>query len=822
MYTTPQIAEIIHATVSGDVPEAEVRILLTDSRQLTEPHHTLFIALVTERNDAHQYIYSLIQKGVKTFVVNFIPTNCQGIDGICFLEVKNTRQALQTLATYHRQQFHIPVIGITGSNGKTIVKEWLYQLLKTEYSIVRSPKSFNSQIGVPLSVWQIAKQHTLGIFEAGISEPGEMPILKDIIRPTIGILTSLGTAHDEGFSDATQKLKEKLSLFADSETVIVNALSFPENYTSLLSGDKWFIISGSAHATLHIRHTDREASSTTILARYQDKDLQLQVPFTDQASVDNAITCWAVLLKLGVPEAEIQKRIQKLQSVEMRLELKLGNNNNILINDFYNSDINALEIALHHLKQQHRGGQKIVILSDIEQSGKLSWELYTHVAKLLGQFHIDVFVGIGKEIVSQRKLFPTHSHFYTTTREFLEDTKKNPELQFQNAIVLLKGARSFGFEAISKQFQQKSHDTVLEINLNHLVHNINFYRSQLEKQTRLMCMVKATGYGSGSTEIAFTLQHHHVEYLAVAYADEGVELRKAGIHLPVMVMSPEESSYDDMIAYQLEPELFSFKVIREFSQALQGKAITEPYPVHIKLDTGMHRLGFEEAQLDELCDILQKENTLQVKSIFSHLVGSDSKEFDDFSAQQIALFEKMSARIEASIGYTSIKHICNSGAITRFKQAHYNMVRLGIGMYGVGFNDLEKQQLKNISSLKTRISQIRQLKKGETVGYNRKGLAHEDLVIATIPIGYADGLSRRTGNGHFSVYVRGTACKTIGNICMDMCMIDVTGINCEEGDEVIVFETNEQLMQLSAAMDTIPYEVLTNISTRVKRVYVQE
>ena len=822
MYKSQDIAAIISADIKGDVTDHEYGVLLTDSRQLTEPANTLFVALVTERNDAHQYIYALIQKGVKLFVVNYIPENCVGIDGICFLITANTKTALQTLAAYHRAQYPIPVIGITGSNGKTIVKEWLYQLLKTEYSIVRSPKSFNSQIGVPLSVWQLNAQHTLGIFEAGISEVGEMGVLKNIINPTIGILTSLGSAHDEGFENITQKLKEKLSLFSDSEVVIVNALSLDETHIHLLPSDRWFLISRAANATLQILHTELTGNKTKVTARYKATDISITVPFTDSASVDNAITCWATLLHLNITPAEIEKRMQVLQSVGMRLELKLGINNCVLINDFYNSDINALEIALHHLKQQHRGGQKIVILSDIEQSGKLSWELYTHVAKLLSQFHIDVFVGIGKEISSQRKLFTGHSYFFENTQAFIKEAKVNTELQFTNSIVLLKGARSFGFEAISKQLQQKSHDTVLEINLNHLIHNINFYRSQLEKDTKLMCMVKATGYGSGSTEIAFTLQHHHVDYLAVAYADEGVELRKAGIHLPVMVMSPEESSYDDMIHYKLEPELFSFKVIHEFLQALQNKAISETYPVHIKLDTGMHRLGFEEKDLQELSALLKNEKSIKVKSIFSHLVGSDNKEFDKFTAKQIASFEKMSSAIEHALGYSTIKHICNSGAITRFKQAHYNMVRLGIGMYGVGFNDLEKQHLKNISTLKTRISQIKQLNKGETIGYNRKGIADKQMTIATIPIGYADGLSRKTGNGQFEMYIHGIPCKTIGNICMDMCMIDVTHLSCKEGDEVIVFETNEQLMNLSASMETIPYEVLTNISTRVKRVYVQE
>ncbi len=820
MYSPKQIADIVGATVSGNTNH-NVDYLLTDSRQLTEPAHSLFIALVTGRNDAHQYVFSLCQKGVKAFLVTHIPQNCIGLEDLCFLIVPDTLKALQKLAAWHRAQFNIPVIGITGSNGKTIVKEWLYQLLKADYNITRSPKSYNSQIGVPLSVWQLNQEHTLGIFEAGISEVKEMALLSTIIQPTIGVLTSLGSAHDEGFESTTQKLQEKLQLFSHSHTIIVNALSFIDEHLELLP-QNIFLISRHPHASLQITDMEKVNSGSVIKALYQGQLISISIPFTDSASVDNAITCWAVLLHLNITQPEIEKRMRVLQSVAMRLELKLGNNNCVLINDFYNSDINALEIALHHQKQQERGGKKVVILSDIEQSGKLSWELYAHVAKLMEQFHIDSFIGIGKEISSQRNLFKHGSHFFENTRAFIDECKSNEELQFHNAIILLKGARSFGFENISKYLQQKSHDTVLEINLNRLVHNINFYRSQVHKEVKLMCMVKATGYGSGSTEIAFTLQHHHVDYLAVAYADEGVELRKAGIHLPIMVMSPEESSYDDMIEYNLEPEIYSFKVAGEFLQALQSKAISTAYPVHIKLDTGMHRLGFEEEQLEELCEFLENEPLLKVKSIFSHLVASDDKAFDEFTNQQIALFENMSAELEKAIGYSAIKHICNSGAITRFKQAHYNMVRLGIGMYGVGFNGTEKQNLENISSLKTKISQLKQVQPGDTVGYSRRGQVSKSTTIATIPIGYADGFSRKLGNGNFSVYINKKPCKTIGNICMDMCMVDVTNVSCAEGDEVIVFDTTEQLVELSNAMETIPYEVLTGISSRVKRVYVQE
>jgi len=821
LYTPQHIAQVIDATLVGDANHSVCHLLI-DSRQLTEPALTIFVALNSQRNDAHQYIYGLCQKGVKTFIVNHIPQNCVGLqDDICFIVVSDTLTALQKLATYHREQSTIPVIGVTGSNGKTVVKEWLYQLLKIDYVIARSPKSFNSQVGVPLSIWQLNSKHTLGIFEAGISEVGEMNLLRDIIQPSMGVFTTLGTAHDEGFKNSSEKLNEKLKLFSHCQTVIVNAMSLKDEHLALLNKDV-FIISKSENASLQILAIENLFTHTTIIASYKNEQVKIDIPFTDAASIDNAITCWAVLLQLNITQKDIEKRMNALQAVAMRLELKLGNNNCVLINDFYNSDINALEIALHHQKQQHRGGKKIVILSDIEQSGKLSWELYADVAKLMLQFEIDMVIGIGTEISTQKNLFKQGSYFFDSTIAFIFESKSNLDLQFQNAIILLKGARSYGFEAISKHLQQKSHDTVLEINLNRLVHNLNFYRSQINNDTQLMCMVKATAYGSGSTEIAFTLQHHHANYLAVAYADEGVELRKAGIHLPIMVMSPEASSYDDMIDYRLEPEIYSFKIATEFLKALQSKAITEVYPVHIKLDTGMKRLGFEKQHLNELCALLKNEPLLKVKSIFSHLVASDDKTFDDFTNSQIALFETLAQQIEQTIGYKTLKHICNSGAITRLKNAHYNMVRLGIGMYGVGFNEIEKQNLENISSLKTCMSQIKELQIGETVGYSRKGVASQKMKIATIPIGYADGFSRKLGNGNFSVYIKQKACKTIGNICMDMCMVDITDSDCLEGDEVIIFETNQQLLDLAKAMDTIPYEVLTGISSRVKRVYVQE
>ena len=822
MYKASHISEILNAKYIGTA-NYEIKHLLIDSRQLKEPINTLFIALISKRNDAHQYIFNLFQNGVRTFLVHQIPENCIQLTEANFIIVEDTLIALQKLATYHRNKFKIPTIGITGSNGKTIVKEWLSQLLKNDYTICRSPKSYNSQIGVPISVWQLNNQHTLAIFEAGISEVGEMKILEDIIKPSIGILTSLGTAHDEGFSSLNLKLKEKLNLFKHCDITIINALSINVNSSEIETILKnTFIISGEINANLQILEINSNLHSTQINAFYKEKNCSITIPFTDKASIHNAITCWATLLHLNVSNAIIESRMQGLQTVEMRLELKLANNNCILINDFYNSDINSLEIALHYQKQQHRGGKKIIVLSDIEQSGKPAKQLYEEVSALLNFFKIDVLIGIGKGISHQKNSFDGESYFFNNTTDFLNNIKTESKLQFHNSIILLKGARSFGFENISKQFQQKSHDTILEINLNSLIQNLNFYRSQISNDTFIMCMVKATGYGAGSSEIAFTLQHHNVNYLAVAYTDEGVDLRKAGIHLPIMVMSPEESSYDDLIDYKLEPEIYSFKVANEFINALQNKAIAEPYPIHVKLDTGMHRLGFEEKEIPELIELLKREKSLHVKSIFSHLVGSDNVAFDDFTNKQISIFDKAANQIENAVGYKTLKHICNSGAIPRFKNAHYNMVRLGIGMYGVGFNTIEKQNLKNISTLKTRISQIKQLHAEDSVGYSRNAILTKETTIATIPIGYADGFSRKLGNGNFSVSINNQTAVTVGNICMDMSMVDVTTLNCKEGDEVIIFETNEQLNQLSVAMETIPYEVLTGISSRVKRVYVQE
>jgi alanine racemase len=817
MYSLKQIADIVNGVLIGS-GTAVCSEFLTDSRQLIHSDKAVFFALKSSRNNGHLYIQDLISRGVTSFVVSESISEDTILKSpkVSFLKVSNTLEALQKLAAYHREQFQIPVIGITGSNGKTMVKEWLYQLLKADYKICRSPKSYNSQIGVPLSVLNLNKEHTLAVFEAGISLPGEMQKLGSIIKPTTGVFTSFGDAHDKGFQNKLHKFSEKKLLFQQANRVIFNKVKQAD-----INLPSSFITIGETEDCHYLAKFDASEKSTTISLMSAKKKNSFLIPFTDDASVLNASTCAALMLEMGYSEEAINIRMAKLQPLAIRLEVKNAIQNSVLINDFYNSDMDSIRIALSFLDQQHRRGKKVLIVSDVEQSGKTDQDLYTELALLVKRYEIAFIIGIGKGISSCKHLFQTKGLFYNHVDEFLNAFQQvAPELQ--SSTILLKGASSFQFEKISNRLQLKSHDTVLEINLNKLVNNINYYRSLISRDTLLMCMVKAMGYGSGSSEIAKTLQHYGVNYLAVAYADEGVELRLANIHLPIMVMSPEQDSYEDIIKYRLEPEIYSFHVLRAFAESLDKLAYPGAYPVHLKIDTGMKRLGFEAHHLEKLIEELKSTPQIAVKSVFSHLVASDNQAHDHFSHNQIELFNKLSVALEEGLGYTFTKHICNSGGISRFKQAHFGMVRLGVGMYGFGINEEENKVLDPVSCLKTRISQIKEVKAGETVGYNRKGIVNADIKIATIPIGYADGFHRTLGNGHAGVYVSGNYCKTIGNICMDMTMIDVSGIDCDEGDEVIVFENASQVYDLAAAMNSIPYEVLTNISSRVKRIYVQE
>ncbi len=830
MYKVSQIASIIRAQYPAVKTDAGIEHILLDSRKLLFPASSVFFALNGPRRTGSSFITELYQKGVRCFVVDesFEEPSARKFSKAVFLQVPDVLQALQQLAAYHRQQFSLPVIGITGSNGKTIVKEWLYQLLQPDHNIVRSPKSFNSQVGVPLSVWQISNENTLGIFEAGISQPGEMQQLAKIIEPQIGIVTSIGEAHSEGFLNIRQKINEKLRLFVKSDVLIYcadnpdlnEAVNTFKNNVRSGDGFKLFSWSKKETATLQVTGVDKNETQTTITARFNDAGIAFSIPFTDEASVENAITCCCVLLQLGYGADQIASRMPQLRHVEMRLELKQGINNCSVINDSYNSDINSLVIALDFLQQQQQHARRTLILSDIMQSGKSSGELYADVAAILEQKNINRFIGIGPELARQRNAFKNieQTAFYGSTADFIHQFHAQ---HFYDETVLLKGARFFEFELISHLLEQKAHQTVLEINLNAVTHNLKTYQQLLNPGVKLMAMVKAFSYGSGSFEIANLLQFHQVDYLAVAYADEGVELRKAGISLPIMVMNAEEITFDVMMQYNLEPELFSFGILDAFEDYIRQSGIHN-YPVHIKIDTGMRRLGFEEADIKQLCERLKSTTLFKVQSVFSHLAASDSEAHDAFTESQAGLFLKACKEIQKATGYKFIRHIANTSAIHRHQELQLDMVRLGIGLYGVDSHEAIQQQLRNVTTLKSTVSQIKHVKAGESVGYSRKGVAVNDSTIATIRIGYADGYPRLMSNGVGKMWIRGKRVPVIGNVCMDMTMLDITGAHVQEGDEVIVFGQELPVAEVAAWAQTIPYEILTGISQRVKRVYFEE
>jgi alanine racemase len=755
---------------------------------------------------------------------NFTESDANKFPEATFLQVQDVLQALQSLAAFHRQQFDIPVIGITGSNGKTIVKEWLYQLLQQDQNIVRSPKSYNSQIGVPLSIWQMNGQHTMGIFEAGISMPGEMERLENIIKPGMGIFTNIGEAHSEGFESIAEKIKEKAKLFVNSKVIIYckDEALVDEAILQLQQKNRALLFSWGQHkdATLCISNIQVQPFNTVIKAVYKEKKISISIPFTNDAAVKNAITCWCVLLHSGITDELIQERMLQLKPVEMRLELKRGINNCSVINDSYSADITSLSIALDFLQQQQQHPKRTVIISDILQSGKTNDQLYKEVADILQQKNINRLIGVGTEILKHSELFNglTEKEFFNSTDEFLQ---KFPALHFHNESILLKGARLFEFEQISHLLEEKVHQTVLEINLNAITHNLNTYQQLLSPGVKLMAMVKAFSYGSGGFEIANLLQFHKVDYLAVAYADEGVELRKAGITLPIMVMNAEEVTYDLLVQHNLEPELFSFGILSTFEDYLMRNGI-QNYPVHIKLDTGMRRLGFERKDIDELCNRLKSTSVLKIQSVFSHLAASDSALHDDFTNAQAKAFIEGCEKIQQITGYSFLRHIANTSAIHRHKNMQFDMIRLGIGLYGVDADQNIQQQLKNVTTLKTTISQIKKIKAGESVGYSRKGVATKDSVIATVRIGYADGYPRLLSNGVGKMKLHNSLVPVIGNVCMDMTMLDITGVDAQEGDEVIVFGANLPVSELAALAQSIPYEILTGISQRVKRVYFEE
>lgn len=835
-----EIASVIKCSdASVRRPDDTILHLLTDSRTLSEADGTLFFAIPTKRNSGIRYINGLYQRGVRNFIVpadfaaDYHDANIWRVDDVLL--------ALQRIAATHRALFSIPVVGITGSNGKTIVKDWLVQLLSTEHRIVSSPKSYNSQIGVPLSVWQMNNEFDIAIFEAGISESGEMTRLQNIIQPTIGIFTNIGQAHDENFLTRQQKVAEKLQLFTHCDVLIYstdhkeihNVISEIESFRQLnrftwgSSADNAVQLLSTTVAdrttTLTICRNDASAHSNTQTIKQSGNPFTVTIPFVDRASQENVMHCITLMLYLGYAPEAIAARCAKLTSVEMRLEMNEAVNNCLLINDSYSLDFNSLSIALDFLQHEHQHYHKTLIISDFMQSGIPDNELYSQVAQLIAQRGISRLIAIGPALCHNRNCFADiETTFFDSTDQFLQDYDIN---SFENETILLKGARVFGFEKIAKFLQRKSHETIMEVNLDAMIHNLNVYRSRIRPETKLMAMVKAASYGAGKVEVASALQFNHVDYFTVAYADEGVDLRRNGISVPIMVMNPEEASFDDIIKYNLEPDIYSFRILDLF--AARVRLLGGHRAIHVEFDTGMHRLGFSEEDILDLGRRLnQCADCLEVKSIFSHLACADDPTMDDFTHMQIDKFRAWSDRldnlIERPAGVKILHHILNSSGIARFPEAQMDMVRLGIGLYGVAPEPEVQAQLQQVSRLVTRISQLKDIAQGESVGYNRRWIAQRPSRIAIIPIGYADGFNRHLGYEQGHVIISGHEVPIIGSICMDMCFVDVTGVECHEGDPVILFGEGNLLQRNAAAAGTIPYEMLTSVSPRVKRVYFQE
>lgn len=815
IYTITELANILNAEAKIVIEQAFIQYLVIDSRSVLSPKNSLFFALSSHRN-GHFFIKDAYQKGIRNFIITDTHY-CIEYPDCNFIIVDDVLKALQQLTIHHRSRYYLKTIGITGSNGKTIVKEWLYQLLAADYNIVRSPKSYNSQIGVPLSVWQIDEHNTLGIFEAGISSVNEMESLAKMIQPEIGILTNIGEAHAEGFSTKNEKLVEKLKLFKDAELFIYAPEYTKDIQTDTLPGKTKFSWSINQSADLQVISIEPIAGKCYLRAIYQEIEIACTLPFEDKASIENGIICWATMLALGYSPKEADLRLKKLSHVSMRLELKNGINQCSIIDDSYSADISSLVIALDFLNQQNQHAKKTIIISELFETGKNDIDLYREIAHLLLQKNINRLIGIGTHISKYKQLFTLETQFFDTTDDFIEAFST---LQFSHETILVKGARRFEFARISKLLTQKIHNTVLEIDLNAMVGNLQFYRSKIKPGVKIMAMVKAFSYGSGSFEIANMLQFHKVDYLAVAYADEGIALRKAGITLPIMVMSPEESAFEAIIKHNLEPEIYSLEILNSFLNSLDDHHLD--FPIHIKIDSGMHRLGFDDSDIEKLLSLLKNSEQIKVQSIFSHLVASGDAEHDRFTAHQIQKFSTNANLLVNVLGYKPLFHIINTSGITRWPGAQMDMVRLGIGLYGFDAALVDNSELKTTMVLKTTVTQVKILEKGETVGYNRKGLMLNGGKIATVKIGYADGYNRAFGNGVGKMLINGQLVPTIGSICMDMTMLDVSNLDVKPGDEAMVFDHEHNIIKLAKEINTIPYEILTNISQRVKRVYFYE
>ena len=817
--STLDIAGIVNGKLTGD-QELFVSELLTDSRQFNFSEGLAFFAIRGVNHDGHIFIDQLYKRGIRIFLVEVFPDELINYSGSAFIQVASTIQALQDLAAYKRKQFGGTVIGITGSAGKTIVKEWLADIIALSMPVVRSPKSYNSQVGVPLSVWKLNPAYRIGIMEAGISFPGEMERLQKVIDPDIGVLTNIGDAHQENFPDLKTKANEKIKLFKNASVIVY--CSDYKIIHKLISGDLSFkskrLVDWSfenEHAAVYVKKKTSETEKTDVVIKFDDTDFSFMIPFADRASVENAVTVVSVCLASGIDPKIIREGLAGLVSVAMRMERKNGINGCQLIEDYYNSDPGSLGMAMEYLKSQNTR-RTTLILSDFVQSGRNEKELYSEVAELVKQSGIERFIGVGKALTDNAFYFGEGSKFFYSTNDFI---RSFTPVDFRNETILLKGARAFEFEKISKLLEQQVHQTVLEINLDAVTHNLNEFRRHLSNRTRIMAMVKAFAYGAGSSEIAGLLEYHRVDYLAVAYADEGVELRESGVTLPVMVMSPELSAFELIIRHNLEPEIFSIPILRKFTEIASRHGLVD-YPVHIKIDSGMHRLGFMPEETEELISLLKASESLKVISIFSHLAASDDSRFDNFTRKQVEIFLSAASFVERELGYPILRHILNSSGVVRFPEYQFDMVRPGIGIYGIG--NFGNYNLRPAGRFITRISQVKRVPPGEPVGYGCADVSDKERLIAVLPVGYADGLNRKLGNRNGNLFVKNTCVPLIGNICMDMCMADITHLSASEGDEAEIFGENIRVEEIAEKCDTIPYEILTSIPARVKRVFYRE
>lgn len=815
-YRVQELAEIISADIIGN-PTGLVEEVYFDSRNIFQPINGVFFAFDEFRENGSRYIGDAYEKGIRVFVASKVDDTEQ--DAV-YLKVDSSLKALQAWAKYHRTQFGLNVIAITGSNGKTIVKEWLNQLLWEDYSVVRSPKSYNSQIGVPLSILRISAGRNLGIFEAGISMKEEMKVLEKIISPQIGVLTHIGSAHLENFSSKEELVKEKLKLFKNAEAITYNSddETVKKQIQKTYPNKQLFNFGKAANNTIQVVSISNYSKGKEINIKYNDTSLCFRIPFKDSASVENVLTTLTTIVALGLDLEKYLDKTAHLLPIEMRLEIKEAIRDSILINDTFNSDLHSVKVALDVLAQQPFP-HKSLVLTDILQSNLEPDKLYRKVADLVNSYPINDLILIGESLPRYRDLFKADARTFRTTEAFFKTLSVQ---NVNNEAILLKGSRPFQLEKVSAFLEKKSHDTVLEVNLQAIIDNIKVFKNKLRPKTKMMAMIKANSYGAGSFEIAQTLEHHKIDYLGVAYADEGVELRKAGINLPILVMNPEQSSYAPIIDFKLEPEIYNLRVLKMFIKKLKEKSFTNPYPIHIKFDSGMNRLGFRKEELKELIEFLKEEKSVRIRTIFTHLATADVPSEREFALEQLEKFDEAYELITSELKIHPLKHALNSSGIAHFPEHQYDMVRLGIGMYGISDDKEIQKKLKNVPTFKTVISQISEIAEGETVSYGRHFKADKKTRIATIPVGYADGIRRAFGNEVGKVNVKGQLVPVVGTICMDMMMLDVTDVNCKEGDEVIIFGENPSIVELAKQIDTIPYEVLTSISSRVKRIYYRE